>query len=298
MPCLNLLAALVPVLAPVLALSAAPPAPDTMPETEAREPIIVTPPPTPAERRKALRDFTRQIIRPQRMAQPVARFFYPVCPEVRGLAPEDATAIAERIRENARMLGVGASSDPACVPTIRAGFMAPQAGRPESWLADGSAQLAHLASHQRAQVLAETGPVRAWNRVVVRDYFGQPLEVGRRALIDPISHHDPLITTEITGAAVLIARESAEGFTLAQLADYITVRALIGTGAPAADSAVPVRTILALFDDPDPPAGLTDFDRALVAELYNASRNPTARRVYHDIARAAQQAETQGQTGQ
>jgi hypothetical protein len=61
---------------------------------------------------------------------------------------------------------------------------------------------------------------------------------------------------------------------------------------------VPVRTILALFDDPDPPAGLTAFDRALVAELYNASRNPAARRVHNDIARAAQQAETQGQTGQ
>ena len=290
MPGLSLLAA--------LALSAAPPpAAGEVPETEARAPIIVTPPPTPSERRKELRDFTREIIRPPRMHQPVAKFAFPVCPEVRGLAPEDAAAIAERIRENARMLGVGASSDPACVPTIRAGFMAPQAGPPTSWLTDGSAQLAHLASHQRARVLAETGPVRAWNRVVVRDYFGQPLVVGQMTQYEPISHHDPLITTEITGAAVLIARASAEGFKLAQLADYITLRALLGTGAPEQGSEVPVRTILTLFDDPDPPAGLTEFDRALVAELYNASRNPTARRVYNDIARAAQQAEAQAKPG-
>lgn len=253
--------------------------------------IIVRPPPARSERHRELRDFTRQIIRPPRMHHPVAKFFFPVCPQVLGLAPPDAEAIAERIRENARTLGVGADPDPACRPTIKVAFISPRAGSPESWLGIDSPQLAHLAIYERRRVLTETGPVRAWNRVEVRDYYGQPLVIGEGTLIDPISTIDPMMTTEITGAAIMIAREAAEGFTLTQLADYATIRTLIGSGSPASDSPVPARTILTLFEDTNPPPGLTSFDRALIAELYNASRNSTARRVFDDIARAATSSE-------
>lgn len=262
--------------------------------------IIVTPPPTQAERHKALRDFTREVIRPPRMDQPIAKFAFPVCVQVRGLAPDDAAVIAEQIRENARALGVGADDRPDCVPTVRVGFMAPAAGPATDWLTMESPQLAHLAAYHRERVLAESGPVRAWNKVAVRDFEGQPLHYADpRALLsggqslppllDPLSATDPIITTEITGAAVLIAREAAHGFTLGQLADYATMRALLGTGAIGGDAPAP--TILTLFDTLEPPAGLTDFDRALVRELYDATRNAKPRRIYNDIARAAVAAE-------
>lgn len=253
--------------------------------------IIVRPPPTEAERKRELREFTREVIRPPRMGKPVAKFFFPVCVEVRGLAPEDAEVIAERIRENAEALGVGADRAPDCMPTVRVGFMAPAAGPAEAWLNAESPQLAHLVSYQRERVLAESGPVRAWNKVAVRDFFGRRMIVGEATWIDPPpqSLTDPIFTTEITGAAVLIALDAADGLTLGQLADYATVRTLLGTGAP--EGAVPAPTILTLFSDPAPPAGLTDFDRALVRELYDASRNAKPRRVFNDIARAAVAAE-------
>lgn len=265
-----------------------------------RSNIIVTPPPTDAQRHKALRDFTREVIRPPRMNQPIAKFAFPVCVQVRGLAPDDAAVIAERIRENAWALGVEADDRPDCVPTVRVGFMAPAAGPATDWLTMESPQLAYLAAYHRERVLAESGPVRAWNKVVVRDFEGQPLHYADpRALLsggqslppllDPLSATDPIITTEITGAAVLIAREAAHGFTLGQLADYATMRALLGTGAVEGDAPAP--TILTLFGALEPPAGLTDFDRALVRELYEASRNAKPRRVYNDIARAAVAAE-------
>lgn len=263
-------------------------APDNTPEGTT---IIVRPPLTEDERKQELREFTKQIVRPPRMRHPVAKFFYPICPQVLGLAADEAEAIAERIRENARAMGVGASTDPACLPTVKVAFMAPAAGPSDRWLTADSAQLAHLAIYERERVLAETGPVRAWNRAVVRDFNGEPIEVGRAIFIDPYKQNDPIVTTEITGAAVLIAREAAKGFTLAQLADYITMRTLIGTSAPSSVEGVPARTILTLFDGPDPPAEMTSFDRALVAELYNASRNSSPRRVYNDIARAAAQSE-------
>jgi hypothetical protein len=271
------------------------------------DPIIVRPPPTEAERKKELRDFTREVIRPPRMNQPVAKFFYPVCVQVLGLEAEAAGVIAARIRENAEALGVGADPKPDCVPTLRVAFMAPAAGPAAEWLSMESPQLAHLASYQRERVLAESGPVRAWNRVVVRDFNGEPLMLstarafGDQArnpdivFLDPYSATDPIITTEITAAAVLIARDAADGLTLGQLADYATMRTLLGTGAPDGDTPAP--TILTLFADPQAPAGLTGFDRALVRELYDASRNAKPRRVFNDIARAAVTDERSGAGG-
>ncbi len=269
---------------------------------EAAEPakdpnIIVRPPPTEAKRHKQLRDFTREVVRPAKMRQPIAKFTFPVCVEVRGLAGEDAAVIAERIRENAEALGVGADRKPDCVPTVRVAFMAPEAGPASGWLTSDSPQLAHLASYQRERVLAESGPVRAWHKVAVRDatgkafrpQLGDQLRFPTFTEIEPLSNSDPIITTEITGAAVLIAREAAHGFTLGQLADYATMRALIDSGAPEGEVAAP--TILTLFTAPDPPDGLTVYDKALVRELYDASRNAKPRRVYNDIARAAVAAE-------
>lgn len=284
----------------LMALSvAAPAAAQEAPIRTAPE-IIVRPPATEAERHKQLREFTREVIRPPRMRRPVAKFAFPVCVKVLGLAVEDAEAIAGRIRENAEALGVGANRDPGCTPTVRVAFMAPEAGRASAWLSADSPQLAHLVSYQRERVLAEDGPVRAWNRIVVRDAEGRPLPQGDPQavlgggttvppLLDPLSATDPVVTTEITGAAVMIEREAAHGFTLGQLADYATMRALIGTGAP--EVGAPLPTILMLFNDTAPPAGLTDYDKALIKELYDASRNAKPRRVYNDIARAAVAAE-------
>ena len=290
-----------------LAWAAVPPATDE--PTQSADPaeapgttIIVTPPSTESERRKELREFTKQIVRPPRMRQPVAKFLYPVCVQVLGLDAPDAEAIAERIRANARDLGIGADNNPKCLPTVRVAFMAPAAGPPERWLSYDSPSIAHLSGRQRERVLAETGPVRAWNRIVIRDARGQPFPLFDKLrpvfltdfapeMDQPYSGSDPIITAEITGAAVLISRDAAHGLTLAQLADYATVRTLIGTSAPSNEGGVPAPTILTLFGEAEPPAEMTSFDRALVAELYNASRNSSARRVYNDIARAAAETE-------
>jgi hypothetical protein len=281
-----------PLIAALGALAAVPPHAPAAPPV-ASDPIIVRPPPTEAERHKQLRDFARGVIRPPRMRQPVAKFAFPVCVAVLGLTPDDADVIAARIRENAETLGVGADRKPGCVPTIRVAFMAPAAGPASGWLTPDSPQLAHLPPEQRKRVLAETGPARAFNRVAVRDVDGRAFrpQLGDQARfptfseIQALSTSDPIVTTEITGAAVLIAREAAHGFTLGQLADYATMRALIGTGA--VENGAPARTILTLFGDADPPAELTPFDKAMLRELYDASRNAKPRRVFNDIARAA-----------
>lgn len=287
-----------------LALAALPPATEqptqaTEPPSREGTPIIVTPPPTESERREELRDFTKQIVRTPKLRQPVARFLYPVCVQVLGLDAPEAEAIARRIRDHARDFGIGSNDKPDCTPTVKVAFMAPEAGPPERWLSADSPAIAHLAGYQREQVLSEVGPVRAWNRIAVRDVngrafrvrLGDQLRFPEYTEVEAFNSSDPIVTTEITGAAVLISREAAHDFTLAQLADYAAVRTLIGTSAPSEEGAIAAPTILTLFTDAEPPAEMTSFDRALVAELYNASRNSSARRVYNDIARAAAQTE-------
>jgi hypothetical protein len=287
-----------------LALAALPPATEepaqaAEPPIPEGTPIIVTPPPTESERREELRDFTKQIVRSPKLRQPVARFLYPVCVQVLGLEAPEAEAIAQRIRDHARDFGIGADDKPDCTPTVKVAFMAPEAGPPDRWLSAESPAIAHLAGYQQEQVLSEVGPVRAWNRIAVRDVNGRAFRVRlgdqtrfpEYTEVEAFNSSDPIVTTEITGAAVLISREAAHGFTLAQLADYAAVRTLIGTSAPSEEGAIAAPTILTLFTDAEPPAEMTSFDRALVAELYNASRNSSARRAYNDIARAAAQTE-------
>ncbi|MEL7318957.1 MAG: hypothetical protein AAFN04_10000 [Pseudomonadota bacterium] len=271
-------------------------------EDRATKPIIVTAPLTEAERRKQLRAFTREIIRPPRKDRPIARFRFPICPKVKGLAPEDARAIEARIRENAQRLGSGANEDPNCTPSVRVAFMAPGAGAAVSWLNEESEQLSHLPTYQRRRVLSEKAPVRAWSKVVLRDQLGQPLRLlennGRviggqdsPILVDQFSASDPIHTSEITGAAILIEREAAEGFTLAQLADYITMRTFLGTQSPDAELSPAAATILTLFRQGDPPTGLTLYDKALVESVYKASRQSTPRRVIATTASTAARAE-------
>ncbi len=247
--------------------------------------IIVTPPPTEAERREQVRELARRMIRPPRRNRPIARFFYPICPQVLGLYSPDARAIEDRIRQNARELSVGASDDPACVVNVKIAFMSPGAGPPNSWLTIQSPQLGSLPRFQRMRVLDEQGPVRAWNRIAVRDYDGRPitLEEGWNEY-RPFGNSSPIVTTEITGAAVLIERDVAQGMTLMQLADYATMRTLLGTSGVGKGEIFPANTILSLFTRSDAPEELTLFDKAMISELYNASRNSTPRRVYNDIA--------------
>ncbi|MEM7702998.1 MAG: hypothetical protein AAF251_13750 [Pseudomonadota bacterium] len=264
--------------------------------TTAKSPIIVTAPVSEAERRKQLRRFTRAIVRSPRKGRPIARFRFPICPQVKGIAPEDARAVEARLRENAEAFASGANRDPGCTPNLRVAFMAPAAGAPEAWLTEKSDQLAHLPIYQRRTVLAEQDPVRSWSKVALRDIDGQPLRsleadgrvIGQGdpipTLVEPFSSADPIYTTEITGAAILIEREAAENLTLAQLADYITMRTFLGTQSPSEEVTPAAATTLSLFKGGEAPGGLTLYDQALLESVYKASRQSTPRKVIANTA--------------
>jgi len=74
---------------------------------------------------------------------------------------------------------------------------------------------------------------------------------------------------------VLFDRDDVRGMTLAQLADYATMRGLARTRPVDGDGQV-LDTILALFDqDATPPDELTAFDSAYLGALYAGRANET-----------------------
>jgi hypothetical protein len=91
------------------------------------------------------------------------------------------------------------------------------------------------------------------------------------------------MTIEIADAATRSERNAADGFPLAQLANQIAMRNLVGTWIREADG-LPLKK-------------LTSYDCSLRKVAHSASRNSSERRVIADIARTAVRAERAAGSG-
>lgn len=94
---------------------------------------------------------------------------------------------------------------------------------------------------------------------------------------------------DMAAALVVIDAAAVEGLTVAQLADYATLRLLAPTSdlrtLPVDAEAQATPTILTLLRDREAaPAEMTRFDRAYLESLYSLGRGPQAKRV---MARAS-----------
>ncbi|MEM7666214.1 MAG: hypothetical protein AAF250_10205 [Pseudomonadota bacterium] len=263
---------------------------------EGPDTIIVEAPPTKLERRRELRKMATKMIRRPRRQLPLGTFFMPICPEVSGVPADFARAMEDRMRRNAKDLGVRVRSSPDCRPNITVLFVPPEAGPPEKWLDYNSDMLRHLLSFQRMWVIDEKGPVRAWNVTALRDSDGAPqkrragvptntsTEVNIANQVRFVSRLAHNVTMEILGSFILIELGAANGKSVNQLADYATMRTFADTSSVPPGDAVAAQTIITLFQDEDAPEELTEFDRALISKLYSAPRNSLARRVYSNVA--------------
>jgi hypothetical protein len=131
-----------------------------------------------------------------------------------------------------------------------------------------------LTVQERQELLEEPGPVRVLSVVETRMQNGAIMP-RRRNLTDiptaTMEGGQSLISTaterHITQVVVLFDRAQAAGKTLHQLADYAVMRVFARTrDARGGDAPV---SILGLFDaNGTPPDGMTAFDRAYLAALY------------------------------
>lgn len=282
--------------APALAQSERNAGAENMPEAEENEPEIVVQAPVGShERRIQLREMVADIINVPRAGRTVATYFDAICPKVIGLPAAETRVIEERIRENADALGVNRRHPRRnCEPNVTVIFVPASKGPPEAWMTPENDMLRHLLSYQRYEVLDDHDPVRAWTYTEDRNADASRLTdaTGQRisgALdfsnsVRLLSRLRTNSTVEITEAAIMIELASANGKTLAQLADYASMRTFGNARSLAPDAVPAAETILTLFRDDDPPEGLTNFDRAMITKLYSTSRNALARRYYSNIA--------------
>jgi hypothetical protein len=206
--------------------------------------------------------------------EPLPRFDGYACPGVIGLSTEYAEMLVGRIRMIAEDLHIPLAPNGDCHPNIFVSFTE-----------DGRADMAaiqkktHLLSdvltvQERQELLEEPGPVRVLSVVETRMQNGAAMP-HRRNLTDiptaTMEGGQSLISTaterHITQVVVLFDRAHATGKTLHQLADYAVMRVFART-RDARGSDAPV-SILGLFDENGtPPDGMTAFDRAYLAALY------------------------------
>ncbi len=213
------------------------------------------------------------------MDEPLPRFEDRLCPGIIGLEDEFAQLMVTRLRDNASDLGLRLAADGKCEPNLVVAVVEDSRG----YLADLVERRGYLFRDMdpadRNRMLADAGASAVWHQVASRtrdgiavgrsDNLTQAPEAGmwqaHSRIYRPVRH-------DITYALVLLSRESVEGVTLRQLADYATLRALATRFPQHSDDGG--ASMLQLFDATGvAPAGLTDFDRAWLARLYEGIPN-------------------------
>ena len=235
---------------------------------------------------------------------PLPLFGDRLCPGVFGMKGDYAALIIDRIRANAERFDLWMSEDDgSCTPNLIVAFVddgqavLQQVSERRHWLFQG------MPRHERLELLAEGGPVRVWAATGMRTRDGmspvssQTLGDGALAVGNPATGPQTVqlwsassrlflpVREDITWVLVLFDRDDVRDKTLLQLADYATMRGLARTRPVEADGAT-LDTILALFDpSAEPPAELTQFDRAYLGAIYRGLPNLVGITKVHGVNR-------------
>ena len=207
--------------------------------------------------------------------EPLPIFDDPACPGVIGLSTDYAEMFVARVRMIAEDLHIPLAPNGACRANIIVAFT--EDGRAD--LADIQKKTRLLSDvvsvQERKELLDDPGPVRVLSVVETRMQNGSIVARERSLDRPPVGQMEggqSLISTEterhITQVLVLFDRSKMPGKTLQQLSDYTIMRVFARTrDAKGADAPV---SILGLFDDKaSHPDGMTAFDRAYLAALYD-----------------------------
>lgn len=226
-----------------------------------------------------------------------ARFNAPVCIRVSGIDDAAAALVAARIRTAASAAGARMAG-PRCRPNLTVAFSEDARTTVTTMLRREPRILGKTDLATRAALLDEPLPVRWWHGTAATDRSGKPATansaalmsaqgVGGRPLVDvlPIGsdavmtegYNSSLINTNlvisVSSAVAIVDVTLATGKSLDAVADYVAMVTLAPMRLPPPVPAVP--SILALFGDAPPPRGLSNWDRAYLAGLYQI---PASRR--------------------
>jgi hypothetical protein len=205
----------------------------------------------------------------------VARFQSPVCPLVAGLPDETNRKISARIRNTARSLGAELAPE-QCDANLVVLVTDDISNSLAELRRTGNSAFSGLSPSEIDALAADTGPVRSWTVVSLRNEDGDPVHVEddrnapRTMRVKSASIFRETTRVDIEGSFILIERSAANGKTIAQIADYAAMRGLARIRLPKTSSPA---SILTLFDGAgaSPAPGLTWSDRAYLQALYRFS---------------------------
>jgi len=203
----------------------------------------------------------------------LARFLDPVCPQILGVPAVLATKIEDRIRRDAA--DAGASLAPsACEPNLM-GVVAKDADSFIKFMRKRHGSFFDDLSDVDLHDAFKSGVVHSWRLIEVRDEDGAPAS-GDPPTVESFSSSvfsQPTQAAAVNAVVVLDKRVVLDK-TVAQIADYIVMRALAGARPPKGGE-VASPTILSLFDQgAASPKEMTSLDAGLLAGLY--ASKPTA----------------------
>lgn len=215
-----------------------------------------------------------------RSGDQLARFHQPVCPLVIGLPAYHAGIVQDRIREDAKAIGLEVAKSNKCDANLIVVIAGNGANLVKDIRINRPGWLEGLTPGEIDRLI-EPGPVRAWSVTSLRNGNGQglytpPLGSGAGQGDAPVMR---VMTASIIAVPtrsdleagfVVIDQGATIGLSLRQIADYAAMRGFARTKSPG-DAAV--GTILTLFD----PAAtararsLTDVDLSYLRALYSNS---------------------------
>jgi hypothetical protein len=225
----------------------------------------------------------------RRGSESIVRWNEPVCPLVAGLPRDFGEFMLARISQAARAAGA-----PLAGSSCRANLFVIATVHPDvalkKWLARDPQMDTRDGVERVRSFLQSTRPVRAWYNTVhscdgavsngVAAAAGLNATMGgtspggnlgpsycQNTMDTHLSYGD---VRSINSAIVIIDTGALKRVTIGQLADYVSLVGLVSVRSDTDGEGAP--TILRLFRDPSPPAGLTSWDQALLYSLYNTNQ--------------------------
>ncbi|TFI57588.1 hypothetical protein E2493_14580 [Sphingomonas parva] len=249
--------------------------------------------------RRTAQAFVASISRPVGGQLPV--FTRPVCPEIIGLAADQAERIAARVRRLADHVGLDVETA-GCRPNLHIVVVSDGQQFVSELNRTHADYFTGIEGAEMKALLKSEAPARGWSNTQLQNEdglvyadvqsggssFDPRMRIrtrGERGMLSPVTNGDGRVMRVMSASItklptrqstvhsfVVLDQAALIGKSLVQIADYAAMRTLAAARPPA--EGTPVDTILTLFDDPQAPLSVTVSDVAYLKALYGGL--PTA----------------------
>lgn len=280
------LAAATPAFAQTAPETAAAPAPAAQTPPSSEQDVIVT---GTVERDQEIRDFVGALTGSAPMTGQIARFEDAICPGVFGLNGQARETVRNRMRQVAAYVGLRVAG-PNCRPNLllmvtrdKRAFLGELTRRHPEFFDDEE--------YSPRRVIAQPGPVSAWQATISLSADGQPLSTqggfGVNRSTRSMSHITAATRPVFTASAVVVESSALTGLSTIQLADYAVMRGLARTDPHRLPADAPP-SILTAIEAPmgsEVPITITRWDLGFLRGLYASTANLRAPQQRGEIQR-------------